>query len=153
VAPLSYGHDDVKELVLRILNYYGVAARSEVRVGDRVIDVVGHYGDKTLCIEVSRSSDFAKDLDSLRRSGCDLKLIVWLKPYEKPERVEDVWIASPEEFESLLRHLLKVPLSRPRYPEMPSPPRLEGSISVGPCSPRSTRSSLLRPPVKTLRRI
>jgi len=125
VALLSYEHDDVKNFIVKLLNYYGVAARSEVRVVDRVLDIVGHYGDRKLCIEVSKSSDLAKDLDSLKRAGCDLKFIVWLKPYEKPDRIEDVWITSPEEFESLLRLLLNVPLSKPRYPEALLTPQLE----------------------------
>jgi len=88
----SYEHDDIKEFILKLLNYCGVIVRSEVRVGDRVFDVLACYEGRVSCVEVSKSSDLAKDLDSLRRASCDSKFIVWLKPYEPPEHIDDVRI-------------------------------------------------------------
>lgn len=79
-------------------------------------------GHKSIGIEISKTSDSAKDLDSLGRADFDIKIIVTLKPYEVPtSRFGDIWIAKPEEVEKLLRSILNVPPTYKPYTGKPKP--------------------------------
>ena len=84
-----YDHGAVQNYIASLLRHYGFNSRKEVWISreDRV-DVAGWCVNKNICkglsiaVEVSKTSDLAKDLDKLRRAKFDLKFIIMLKPYD-----------------------------------------------------------------------
>ncbi|MDK6029197.1 hypothetical protein QPL79_07455 [Ignisphaera sp. 4213-co] len=106
-------HGRVVEIIEAILRHYGFSVQREYRLptGER-IDLVGQKDSLTIAVEVSITSDLAKDIDKLSKFNADLKFIVVVKPYEIPT-INGIYIVDLEGFEPRLRKLLKVPLDYP----------------------------------------
>ncbi|MCY0868201.1 MAG: hypothetical protein OWQ48_03100 [Desulfurococcus sp.] len=92
-------HAAAQDYVVSLLRYYGFDARKEVWISGGRIDIAGRCVNRDLCksysvaIEVSRTSDLAKDLDRLSKASYDLKFVVLLKPYgELPSIFGNIWI-------------------------------------------------------------
>ena len=121
-----YLHNQIQDYVVEVLRHYGFDARKEYWVGDVRFDVAGKCAQGGVCrglsiaVEVSATSDLAREIDRLMRSGFDLKFVVSLKPYEPPATIGDVKVVRVEEFESALRRALEVPPSYPTFRSRPS---------------------------------
>ncbi|ADI32014.1 hypothetical protein [Staphylothermus hellenicus] len=117
-----YDHEAVKKYIVDLLIYYGFDARAEVWTSVGRIDVAGKCVNNDLCkgysiaVEISKTSDLAKDLDKLRKVNYDLKFVILLKPYEELPPVGDIRVIRPEKFEYYLRYLLDTPMTYHPYP-------------------------------------
>lgn len=98
-----YDHGAIQDYVVNLLRYYGFDARKEVWVGlEERVDVAGRCVHNDLCkgcsvaVEVSRTSDLAKDLSKLNKASYDLKFIILLKPYKEMPPISGVHVVKPE---------------------------------------------------------
>ncbi len=116
-------HGDAQKYIVATLRHYGFNAKSEYNVegAGRRIDCAGWCADEKLCdshsigIEISRTSDLAKDISSLAKTSFDLKFIISLKPYGQLPHPEGYYIVEPDLFENALRSILGVPKDYPLY--------------------------------------
>ena len=115
-------HEEAKKYVMAVLRHYGFNVKPEYWImdGRRRIDCAGWCADENLCghhtvgIEISKTSDLAKDIETLSHTTFDLKFIVLLKPYEV-HHIEDFFVVRLELFENTLRNVLKIPKDYPVY--------------------------------------
>ena len=117
-------HESAKEYVRGLLEHYGFLARTEAWTPDGVhrVDVLAECRRPELCdehkvaVEVERTSNLAKDAESLNSTGADVKYIALLKPYQVPSTFGDIHVVQLEGFENSLRQVLGIDKREPSYP-------------------------------------
>ncbi len=109
-------HKVAVETIEKILRHYGFSVQREYRLssGER-IDLFAWKNSLTIAIEISRTSDLAKDINKLLKSNAIHKFIVVLKPYDIPPSITgNIQVVHLEDFEVRLRRILKISLNYPR---------------------------------------
>ena len=116
-------HEEAKKYVRELLEYYGFLAKTERWSTDSKhrVDVWAECKNPELCgshkvaVEVVRTSNLAKDAESLESFDADLKYVVLLGLWNIPQTFENIRVVKLKDFEETLRYDLGVDKYNPGY--------------------------------------